>query len=245
MAHWFTKEHPRQIKARSAVLLVGKNKSKRIKIPCTYIIENESGDPEKIQEAAEFVMRHGNEVKLTDYSVSGCNITMGDPNLFRKKPVEAPKCEIKNFTCKHVGDSDEPDTALEFAIYAPFSTDLWNWLGQQGGETFTMAFDYAPLAGDVVVANDKQETLVLEGQEETSSSDEQEDDKEDGEDEDPDKEADEEAPQSRELSAGEASAFQRARAANSANKESQSSIAKRAAEEARAPRGNGKPKLVM
>ena len=40
-----------------------------------------------------------------------------------------------------MGDSDDPDTVLCFEIRSPFSTDLWGWLGQMGGEEFDVTFE--------------------------------------------------------------------------------------------------------
>jgi hypothetical protein len=212
--HWFQKDNPRPIKLRSTIGLVGKNKHKRIKMLCTYTVTNAPGDPDWMQTASDFVMKNGHKVNIPEVSVVGCNITMGDPNLFRATPVEAPKCEIKNFVCLEGGakKDDAADVIVTFNIYCVFSTDLWNWLGQQGGEEFEMTFDAPPVPGDTVVASPESEELQLEPDDE----EEEEDEEEDGDDEDPDSEDDEDGP--RELTAAEQRLYEKSK--------SQSDIAK-------------------
>ncbi len=210
---WFDKEHPQTVTLKSCTILVGKapTKAKRLRMPFTLDIGtgDVKGMPEWMQDARDFVMRTGQTV-VEKLSVPGVNISMGDTNLFRKKPVEAPKADMRKFVVYQGGDSEEPDTLLSFMVYAPFSTDLLRWCGQMAGEEFTCVFDgVLPQPGDTVV-------LKAQGTE---------DEDDDEEDEDDDDEDQEDGPPVRESQSAKAARIRKEAAANVA----------KAAPQARAP----------
>lgn len=176
--NWFDKEHPQRVCLKNYTGLVGKAPTKAKRLRMAITLDMSSGDvkgmPDWMMEARDFVMKTGQTV-TEKLSVPGVNIVFGDPNLFKKKPVEAPKCDLRKFVVYSAGDSEEPDTLLSFVAYAPFSTDLNRWLGQMNGEDFTATFDgILPEPGDIVLkAADADE------EEEDDDSDDDEDEEED------------------------------------------------------------------
>lgn len=149
---WFSDETSRRIKLRSAATLVGKEptKQKRIKMMVTMYLDKGgedqiSGLPDWLEAARDFVMRNG-EMVTAAHVVKECNVTMGDANLFKKTPTEAPKTQLDHFQVKQMGKSDDPDTVVTFEMRTQFSTDLWGWCGQQSGEEFDVTFAIAGVA---------------------------------------------------------------------------------------------------
>lgn len=194
---WFDKEHSQTICLKTYTGLVGKAPTKAKRLRMAFTLDLTSGDvqgmPDWMQDARDFVMRTGQTV-TEKLSIPGINIVMGDPNLFKKKPVEAPKADLRKFVVYAAGDSEEPDTLLSFVAYAQFSTDLNRWLGQMNGEEFTCTFDgVMPQAGD---------TLALKPQDD-SDDDEDDDgvgvevDDDEGDEDDEDEEEDEVEAQAR------------------------------------------------
>lgn len=156
---WFNDQTLRRITLRSATLLVGKapTKQKRIKMMVTMYLDGGGEDqisnlPEWLEKARDFVMRNG-ETVTAGHVVKECNITMGDENLFKKTPTEAPKSQLDHFVVKQIGASDEPDTVLTFEVRTQFATDLWTWCGQQGGEEFDVVFELAGVAPEEATLN--------------------------------------------------------------------------------------------
>jgi len=47
---------------------------------------------------------------------------------------------MRSFEIHECGDSEAPDVAASFVIYAPFSGALWTWLGQFGGDSCWCSF---------------------------------------------------------------------------------------------------------
>jgi hypothetical protein len=156
---WFAKEHAQQVTLKTYTGLVGKAPTKAKRLRMAFTLDLTSGDvkgmPDWMQDARDFVMRTGQTV-TENLSVPGVNISFGDPNLFKKKPVEAPRADLRKFKIYSAGDAEEPDTLLSFFAYCSFSTDLNRWLGQMNGEAFTATFDgvvSAPQPGDVVLVS--------------------------------------------------------------------------------------------
>jgi len=163
------KGNERQIVLRTATLLVGKapTKQKRIKMKVSMPLTGKktSGMPEWITNAMTFVMQSHDTV-VPDLEFKGFDIHFDDQQLFDSKGAKAPKCQMRGFVVEEVGDSSNPDVDLTFLIYAPFSTRLWNWCGQMGGEEFWAQFTQ--------VEEPQSDTLELSGE-----SDEEENDPED------------------------------------------------------------------
>lgn len=190
---WFNDKILRRIILRSATSLVGKKptKQKRIKMMCTMHLSGSGEDqvsnlPEWLGNARDFVMRSGETVTAT-HVVKAVNVTMGDENLFKKTPTEAPRTQIDHFQVKQMGNGDDPDTVLTFEMRTGFATDLWNWCGQQSGEEFDVAFELAgvfPEEGGLLLSSEDDED---EDEEEDDSSEEE------PEEEDPDEKARREA----------------------------------------------------
>lgn len=177
---WFSDETRRAIKLRSVALLVGKPplKKKTIKMMVTMYLsgggeEQITGLPEWLETARYYVMRNGEQVSATDKEVDGVNIVMGDPNLFEKTPKEAPGSHLSHFVIKQMGDADDPDTVLTFEIRTDFSTDIWMWCGQMGGEDFDVTFA-------IKAPSEQTADLILKNKEE--QDEDEEDDASKGED---------------------------------------------------------------
>lgn len=173
--NWFDKEHPIPLCLKRFTITVGRAPTKEKNINISFTLDVGTGDlkglPEWMQDARDFVMRT-NQTATDDLVLSGLNISMGDPNLFKKKCVEAPKCTLRKFVCYAAGSEDEPETLLSFIVKTRFSTDLCRWLGQMAGETFTCTFE-----GSVPDAA----ALVLKSAEEEEADDADEEDEEEDE----------------------------------------------------------------
>lgn len=177
--NWFDKQHPIQLTLKTFTVLVGKAPTKSKRIRMGFILDLTSGDvqgiPDWLMDARDFVMEHGDTV-TNSLSAPGFNITFGDANLFKKKPVEAPKSDLRKFTVFSAGNADEPETLLSFIVYTPFSTDLNRWCGQMAGETFTATFEGAvPDVGDIVLKSKDAD----EDEEEDNSAADEDDEEED------------------------------------------------------------------
>ena len=151
---WFNDDSPRRVKLRSATSLVGKEPTKLKRIKACWTMNLDSGGedqitglPEWLEAARDFVMRNG-ETITAGQVIKEVNISMGDANLFRRTPVEAPRSQIDHFVIKQMGSGDDPDTVVTFETRTPFSTDLWNWFGQQSGEEFDAVFLLSGIAPD-------------------------------------------------------------------------------------------------
>jgi hypothetical protein len=152
---WFDKDHPQQLTLKTFTCLVGKapTKSKRLRMGFTLDLSygDVKGMPDWMMEARDFVMRTGQTV-TENIAAPGINMIFGDPNLFKKKPVEAPKADLRKFVVYAAGTDDDPETLVSFIAYSQFSTDLNRWLGQMAGETFTATFEgVVPEPGDIVL----------------------------------------------------------------------------------------------
>lgn len=159
--NWFDAKHPQVLTLKTFTVLVGRAPTKDKRIRMGFTLDLTSGDvkgmPEWLLDAREFVMRTGQTVS-EDMMVAGLNLSMGDPNLFKKKCVEAPKSDLRKFVCFNAGSEDEPETLLSFIVYTKFSTDLCRWSGQMCGEDFTVTFEASvPEAGDIVLKSQDAE----------------------------------------------------------------------------------------
>lgn len=171
---WFTPKSVRRISLRSFAVLVGKapTKAKRIKMLCTMDLtsQKQTGFPDWLSDARDFVMRNGEVVKATQ-TIDYCNVKMSDENLFQKTPIEAPKAKLSHMSIETMGDSEDPITVLKFQIIAPFSTDLCRWAGQMAGEEFDSAYEVTEAPEE-----DEDDELELTGDEDDEEDDESGDD---------------------------------------------------------------------
>jgi hypothetical protein len=171
---WFNDKTARRMIIRSATSLVGKapTKQKRIKMMCTMYLDGLgedqlAGAPDWLGEARDFVMKSGEQVTAS-HVFKRVNVSMGDANLFKKKPNEAPNTQLDHFVIKQVGKADEKDTILTFEMRSGFSTDLWMWVGQQSGEEFDVMFEVIGQEADQFVededASENEEDDASEGE---------------------------------------------------------------------------------
>jgi hypothetical protein len=171
---WFNDKTIRKMIIRNGQTLVGKapTKQKRILMRCTMYLDGLgedqlAGAPEWLGEARDFVMKSGEQVTAS-HVFKRVNVSMGDANLFKKKPNEAPNTQLDHFVIKQVGKADEKDTILTFEMRSGFSTDLWMWVGQQSGEEFDVMFEVIGQEADQFVededASENEEDDASEGE---------------------------------------------------------------------------------
>jgi len=137
------KKHHRQITIASVALLVSKppTKEKRCRIKVRMILNNKSnaGAPEWLDSAYIYVAKH-HQVVTPPEEFRGYQLEFSVDNLFGPKAAKAPKCQMRSFEVSEFGDRENPDVACTFTIYTPWSSKLWNWLGQLGGEEVWCSF---------------------------------------------------------------------------------------------------------
>ena len=181
---WFSPKQKRRITLRSAALLVGKapTKAKRIKMQVTMPLTGQPvvGFPDWLADARDFVMKSGETVDARQI-INHVNISMGDESLFQKATIEAPKSRLSNMVIFEMGAKEDPVTVLQFQILTQFSTDLFRWCGQMGGEEFDSAYELTSEPQDA--AGDELE-LTGEAEEEDDPDDEDDDDEIEDEEED-------------------------------------------------------------
>jgi hypothetical protein len=163
------------------MLLVGKApaKQKRIKLKLKMILSGKTkviGMPEWVTNAFVFVSQNHDPVQ-PQAAFSGFNIDFSDDTLF-KKGASAVKAQMKGFYIAEEGDSEEPDVAMTFTVYTPFSTALWEWCGQFAGEEQWVRFEQIETEED-----SESEDLELSGQEEEPDDPEEDDSKMESEEE--------------------------------------------------------------
>lgn len=168
------KGNQRKVTIGPPSMLIGKapTKSKRLKMKLTMGLstQKQTGTPEWIAAAHEFVAKNHDSV-TPQVDFKGFDINFSTENLFHPEGISASKCQLRSFLVTEVGDSEQPDVVLTFLVYMPFSTVLWEWLGQ--------------VAGDEVWARFEQIEQAEEGDEdqlELSSEDDAEDAEEEAED---------------------------------------------------------------
>ena len=152
----------RKIILTTAALLVGKapTKAKRIRMKVRMPLNGQKpvGTPDWVMKALEFVSQSHDAVSATA-EFSGFEVTFNDENLFESAKAQAVKCQLRSFVIQEAGDSENPDIVMEFLIYAPFSTTLWKFCGQYGGEEFWAKFDQIeePEDEDLELTGDEDE----------------------------------------------------------------------------------------
>ena len=165
------KGNERQIILRSATLLVGKapTKQKRIKMSVSMPLNGrkQAGIPEWVTAAMIFVAQN-HDIVQPQVEFRGFDVHFDDDQLFDTRGAKANKCQLRKFVILEVGDSETPDIDMQFQIYAPYSSRLWNWCGNMGGEEFWAKFD------QIEPDPESEASLELTGEEEEEESEEEE-----------------------------------------------------------------------
>jgi len=152
----------RKIILVSAALLVGKapTKNKRIRMKVRMPLNGQKpvGTPDWVMKAMEFVAQSHDAVNATA-QFSGFDVTFNDENLFEQAKAAANKCQLRSFVIQEFGDAENPDIVMEFLIYAPFSSNLWRFCGQYGGEEYWAKFEQVeePEDEDLELTGDDEE----------------------------------------------------------------------------------------
>src|SRR5271157_5222409 len=152
----------RQIILSSATLLVGKapTKAKRIKMRVRMPLTGRKpvGTRDWILAAMSFVAQSHDTVQVA-VELSGFDIEFSDDTLFNDAKAKAQKCQMRGFVVEECGDSENPHVEMGFLIYAPFSTGLWKFCGQMGGDEIWAKFTQVdePEPEDLELTSDEEE----------------------------------------------------------------------------------------
>lgn len=158
-----TRGNERKIILSSATLLVGKapTKTKQIKLKVRMPLSGQkiAGTPEWIANAMTFVGQ-SHDIVTPQIDLSGFDVAFSDDTLFEAKAT-AVKAQLRKFTILEAGDSESPDIEMQFSLYSPFSTVLWKFYGQMGGEEvwakFTQVVEPRAEGGDLELTGDEDE----------------------------------------------------------------------------------------
>lgn len=167
------KGNVRKVTLQTYTGLVGKapTKQKRLKMKLQIILGDKMGGyPEWITAAFEFVAKNHDPVVPT-IDFKGFDIEFSGDHLFGDRVVKATKCQMRSFEIHEVGDSENPDVAMTFVAYGPFSDKLNRWLGQMNGEEFWARFEQ--VIEEAEEEKDDEESLELTGEEPEEESDEE------------------------------------------------------------------------
>lgn len=133
----------RELTIVNVALLVGKapTKEKRIRIKVRMILSGQAvtGAPDWISAAHAYVAQWHDPIS-PNVDFKGYDLHFSAQNLFDAEGVKSPRCQMRSFEIHECGDSEAPDVAATFTLYAPFSGALWQWLGQFGGESCWCSF---------------------------------------------------------------------------------------------------------
>ena len=170
------KGNERKVILSTATLLVGKapTKQKRIKLKLRMPLSGRAklaGTPEWITAAHTFVAQN-HDVVCPSIEFKGFDIQFSDDSLF-SGDVKSPKCSMRGFEIAESGDSEQPDIDMTFTVYAPFSTALWEWVGQYAGEEMWAKFEQGEIEEESA-----SDDLELTGDEEESETEEEPDEEE-------------------------------------------------------------------
>jgi hypothetical protein len=80
--------------------------------------------------------------------------------LFDDPSARVPSAELKAFCVQRCGEDEDPDVELVFKLYAPFSREFWQWLGEMAGAEVYMAFPKS--LGGMAKTTAKQDSLLDE-----------------------------------------------------------------------------------
>ncbi len=155
----------RQIKILSVGSLVSKppTKEKRISIKAKMPLSGtvNMGSPEWLDSAYAYVASHGGDTITPDIEFKGYSIDFSVENLFGEN-VSSPNCTMRGFEITECGNEETPDVVLNMTLRIPFSTKLWQFLGQYVGDDVWARF-VPGTAGD---AGEEEEdgTLLDDGE---------------------------------------------------------------------------------
>ena len=120
------------------------------------------GAPEWLDNAYTFVAKNHDTV-TPNIEFKGFSIALSTENLFGE-PIAANNCIMRAFEIAEFGDEKTPDVVLSFTFRTPFSTQLWNWLGQYVGEDVWTKF--TPGEAEVAQGGEEDGTLLDDGENE-------------------------------------------------------------------------------
>ena len=174
----------RELTIVNVALLVGKapTKEKRVRIKVRMIMSGHPnmGAPDWLSAAQIFVSQwHDPVYPAIDFK--GYDLHFSTENLFGAEGVKSPRCQMRSFEVAEFGPSEQPDVVANFVIYSPFSTALWAWLGQYGGDScwcsLTPGLGEAGSASEDEPDGDNEDEIDAdEPDEDTENSDDQDED---------------------------------------------------------------------
>ena len=163
----------RELTIVNVALLVGKapTKEKRIRIKVRDVLSGHPnmGAPDWLSAAQAFVSEwHDPVYPAIDFK--GYDLHFSADNLFGAQGVKSPRCQMRSFEITEFGPSEQPDVVANFVIYTPFSTNLWSYLGQYGGDTVWCSF--TPGLGESGGSDDSKEEQEIDNDGENDAEDE-------------------------------------------------------------------------
>jgi hypothetical protein len=158
-------------------MLLGANKSRRIKIAVSMPLNGEAilGMPDWLGDAFTAVSRNFTEVEpqlqeLLDIALAFSD-TQPKTDLFDNPSAKAPGSELRGFKVHRVGDAENPDVELKFAMYSNFSREFWKWSGEKAGNEVFMHFPSTKVGMKVVSPQLPLEAGESSGPVETAAED--------------------------------------------------------------------------
>lgn len=168
------KANQRKVTLGPPAMLIGKapTKTKRLKMKITMGLNTQKqvGTPEWIAAAHEFVAKNHDSV-TPQVEFKGFDINFSTENLFHPDGISASKCQLRSFLVTEVGDAEAPDVVLTFLVYMPFSTTMWEWLGQMSGDEVWARFEQIEQVEDD--EDDEQLELTAEDDEDDEEEEEE------------------------------------------------------------------------
>lgn len=149
--------------------------TRRICVPIRMPLTGESlvSAPDWIGTAYEAVSQYLSEAtpeveQIADITVAFAN-DKPKGKLFDDPSARVPSAELKSFCVQRCGEDEDPDVELTFKLYAPFTRDFWQWLGEMAGAEVYMAFPKS-LGGAMAKPQGEQAKLINEPKPETKPS---------------------------------------------------------------------------
>ena len=180
----------RELTIVNAALLISKppTKEKRVRVKVRMLLSGtvNMGSPEWLDKAYSYVAESGDKI-CPQLDLRGYDLKFSADNLFDKDGVSASHCDMRSFEIVEFGPAEEPDVVVNFCLYLPFSTALWSYLGQYGGELVWCSF--TPGVPDVQPTSPDDQPMLTSGDND-EDDEEPEDDLDDEEAEEIDAEAD-------------------------------------------------------
>lgn len=168
----------RELTIVNATLLISKppTKEKRVRVKVRMFLSGtvNMGSPEWLDKAYAYVAETGDKIS-PQLELRGYDLKFSADTLFDTNGVSATHCDMRSFEIVEFGSTEEPDVVVNFCIYLPFSTAIWAWLGQFGGDACFCSFTPS-VPGLVESSHQPGDVALVEGNLLGDGEEEEEDD---------------------------------------------------------------------